>query len=127
MSPGDAAKPTPLDFIVGNSEPMLQLHELVRTVAPTNAPAMIVGETGTGKELVARYIHRLSRRRNHPFVVINCPAMDDQLWRSEMFGHERGAFTGAVAAKAGLFEMADKGTFFLTKFRRPPCHSRENC
>lgn len=108
----DAVKPLPFNTIVGNSETMLQLHELIERVAPTNAPVMIIGETGTGKELVARAIHCLSRRRDKPFMAINGPAMDDSLWRSEIFGHEKGAFTGAMAQKKGRFELADNGTFF---------------
>ncbi len=111
--------------IVGNSDAMRQLHECVMTVAPTDASVMLVGETGTGKELVARTIHSLSRRKRSPFVAANCPAMDDNLWQSEMFGHERGAFTSAVSLRKGRFERANTGTFFLTKFRRrlPRCRA----
>ena len=113
--------------MVGNSAAMLQIQDLIETVAPTNASVMIVGETGTGKELVARSIHSRSRRRDRPFVAVNCPAMADSLWQSEMFGHEKGAFTGAISLKKGRFEMADRGTFFLTKFPRCPPPSRSNC
>ena len=104
---------TPLDNIVGQSESTLQLHEFIETVAPTDEPVLIVGETGTGKELVARAIHGLSRRRDRPFVAVNCLAVADALWESEIFGHEKGAFTGAVATKRGRFELADRGTFFF--------------
>jgi len=82
-------------------------------VAASNAPVLISGETGTGKGLIARAIHQSSPRAEHPFLVINCSAFQDQLLESELFGHEKGAFTGAVSAKAGLFEVADGGTLFL--------------
>jgi formate hydrogenlyase transcriptional activator len=87
--------------------------ELVRTVAPTNSTALIEGETGTGKELIARAIHEHSTRRDRPFVKLNCAAIPLGLLESELFGHERGAFTGAVARKVGRFECADQGTLFL--------------
>jgi len=122
----DVIKPSHFNNIVGQSESMLQLHELIETVAPTNASVMIVGETGTGKELVAKAIHCLSRRKDEPFIAVNCLAMGDNLWQSEMFGHEKGAFTGAVSMKKGRFELADKGTFFLTRFRKPLSHFRGN-
>jgi transcriptional regulator with GAF, ATPase, and Fis domain len=92
---------------------MAKVYELITMVAPTKAPVLIVGETGTGKELVARAIHNHSPRNNKPFVAVNCSALADNLWESEMFGHEKGAFTGAFATKKGRFELADKGTLFL--------------
>jgi len=104
--------------LVGDSEAMLNIQDLIDTVAPTSAPVLIVGETGTGKELVAKTIHYRSFRREKPFVAVNCPALVESLWQSEVFGHERGAFTGAVTLKQGKFEIADKGTFFLTKFQK---------
>jgi len=99
--------------MVGAGPAMSKIYERVRAVAPTKAPVLIVGETGTGKELVARAVHALSPRNHHPFIAVNCSAMADSLWESEMFGHERGAFTGAVTARKGRFELAHKGTLFL--------------
>ncbi|HEY8353420.1 MAG TPA: sigma-54 dependent transcriptional regulator [Methylophilaceae bacterium] len=90
-----------------------RLLSLIERVAPSNATAFIMGETGTGKELVARHIHALSPRRQGPFAAINCGAFSETLVESELFGHERGAFTGAVAAKPGWFESANGGTLFL--------------
>jgi DNA-binding NtrC family response regulator len=85
----------------------------LQQVAPSEASVLIIGETGTGKELVARHIHNLSARRNRPFVAVNCGAFSESLVEAELFGHERGAFTGALSAKAGWFEEADGGTLFL--------------
>jgi formate hydrogenlyase transcriptional activator len=99
--------------IVGASWALQEVLDLVRMVAPTNSTALIEGETGTGKELVARAIHHYSRRRDRPFVRLNCAAIPLGLLESELFGHERGAFTGAVARKVGRFEAADRGTLFL--------------
>ena len=99
--------------ILGESEAMRVLLETAGRVAASNAPVLITGETGTGKGLIARAIHRSSPRADRPFLVINCSAFQDQLLESELFGHEKGAFTGAVSAKAGLFEVADGGTVFL--------------
>ncbi len=99
--------------ILGEDPAMRSLLHMVERVAPSNAPVLISGETGTGKGLIARAIHRASPRADHPFLVINCSAFQDQLLESELFGHEKGAFTGAVSAKAGLFEVADAGTVFL--------------
>jgi len=90
-----------------------RLLSLIERVAPSNATAFIMGETGTGKELVARHLHALSPRKNGPFAAINCGAFSESLVESELFGHERGAFTGAVTAKAGWFESANGGTLFL--------------
>jgi sigma-54-specific transcriptional regulator len=85
----------------------------IRRLAPSEANVLITGETGTGKELVARYIHSLSRRRDSLFVAVNCAALTETLAESELFGHERGAFTGAYATRAGWFETANGGTLFL--------------
>ncbi|MFO7177866.1 MAG: sigma-54 dependent transcriptional regulator [Pseudomonadota bacterium] len=90
-----------------------QLLERIRKVAPSNATVLIEGETGTGKEIVARHLHELSPRRGRPFVAVNCGAISENLIESELFGHERGAFTGAGAAKPGWFEAAHQGTLFL--------------
>jgi two-component system nitrogen regulation response regulator NtrX len=99
--------------MVGESYAMRQLREQVAMAAPTNGRVLIYGENGTGKELVARTIHALSRRRSAPFVEVNCAAIPEELIESELFGHVRGAFTGAVADRRGKFEMADGGTLFL--------------
>ena len=99
--------------MVGESYAMVKLRELVATAAPTNGRVLIFGENGTGKELVARSIHQLSRRRAAPFVEVNCAAIPDELIESELFGHVRGAFTGAVADRRGKFEVAHGGTIFL--------------
>jgi two-component system, NtrC family, response regulator PilR len=99
--------------IVGRSEPMLAVFQLIETIAPTNSTVLITGESGTGKELVARAIHVHSLRKDKPFVAVNCGALSETLLDSELFGHMRGAFTGADTNKKGLIEVADKGTIFL--------------
>jgi two-component system response regulator HydG len=99
--------------IVGTSPVMLRTLELVRQVAPSTATVLIQGESGTGKELIADAIHHGSARREQAFVKVNCAALPENLLESELFGHERGAFTGAVARKAGRFELADGGTLFM--------------
>src|SRR6202045_2676857 len=99
--------------MVGVSSALRAVLDLVRIVAPTNSTALIEGETGTGKELIARAIHQHSSRRDRSFVKLNCAAIPLGLLESELFGHERGAFTGAVARKIGRFETADRGTLFL--------------
>ncbi len=98
---------------VGRSKAWLSVLQLAETVAPTDSTVLIQGESGTGKEVVARYIHELSARREGPFLSINCGALPESLLESELFGHVKGAFTGAVKDKAGLFTAAAKGTFFL--------------
>lgn len=99
--------------LVGNSSEMQQLRELIAVAAPTNSRVLISGANGTGKELVARAIHLQSARHNRPFVEVNCAAIPETLIESELFGHERGAFSGATAMKRGKFELADGGTLFL--------------
>ena len=99
--------------IVGTSPAMQQVYELVRRIAPTKSTVLITGETGTGKELVARAIHNLSPRRERLFVPLNCAAIPSELLESELFGHVRGAFTGAQGDRTGKFEVADQGTLFL--------------
>jgi len=99
--------------IVGGSLALLEVLRQIEIVAPTEATVLIQGETGTGKELIARAIHGLGSRRDRPFLKLNCAAIPSNLLESELFGHERGAFTGAVTRKPGRFELADKGTLFL--------------
>ena len=99
--------------ILGRSRPMQKLFQLLDTVAPSNSTILITGETGTGKEVVARAIHHNSPRRAHRFVALNCSAIPETLLEAELFGHVRGAFTGAVGARQGRFEQAHKGTLFL--------------
>ncbi|MHB8766037.1 MAG: sigma-54 interaction domain-containing protein, partial [Deferrisomatales bacterium] len=99
--------------MVGTSPAMAELQEQIRIVAPTRASVLITGENGTGKELVARAVHAGSKRADGPFVEVNCAAIPDDLIESELFGHEKGAFTGAVARRRGKFDLADGGTLFL--------------
>jgi two-component system response regulator HydG len=106
--------------LVGESEAMRRLVEQVRKVAPTDATVLVQGESGTGKELVARALHDASRRRDGPFVSVSCAALPEGLLESELFGHERGAFTGAVRRKIGRFELADGGTLFLDEIGEVP-------
>jgi formate hydrogenlyase transcriptional activator len=107
------ANPRRFEQIIGNSPALESVLEQVEQVAPTDSTVLIQGETGTGKELIARAIHNLSARCGRPFVKLNCAAIPFELLESELFGHERGAFTGAIAQKIGRFELADKGTLFL--------------
>ena len=102
-----------LDDIIGDSPRVRELRELIRTVAPSHATVLILGESGTGKELIAGAVHTLSDRRSAPYVRINCAAIPETLLESELFGHEKGAFTGAIKQKAGRVEEADGGTIFL--------------
>jgi len=102
-----------IDSIIGDSPPMLRVYELIHKVAPGKANVLITGESGTGKELVARAIHFNGPRKNRPFVTVNCGAIPENLIESELFGHKKGAFTGAVANKRGLIEAAGRGTLFL--------------
>ena len=106
--------------IVGESATLKQVLDQARTVAPSDATVLILGETGTGKELIARAIHRMSSRKNASFVKLNCAAIPDGLLESELFGHEKGAFTGAVSQKMGRLELADKGTLFLDEVGELP-------
>jgi transcriptional regulator with PAS, ATPase and Fis domain len=99
--------------IIAKSPRMLKIFELIRIVAPSNATILITGETGTGKEVVARAIHHQSKRKSKSFIATSCAALPESLLESELFGHERGSFTGAVERKKGKFEAADKGTLFL--------------
>jgi formate hydrogenlyase transcriptional activator len=105
--------PRRFEQIIGNSAALEAVLKQVQQVAPTDSSVLIQGETGTGKELIARAIHNLSARCGRPFIKLNCAAIPFDLLESELFGHERGAFTGAIAQKIGRFELADKGTLFL--------------
>ena len=105
--------PSQLGKIIGKSPPMLEVYKTVARVAPTKSTVLILGESGTGKELIARAIHEHSPRANHPFVAVDCGALTETILESELFGHMRGSFTGAVADKKGVFEEAQGGTCFL--------------
>src|SRR5712672_2319462 len=111
---------TGLPRIVGNSKALRRVLDMVRVVAPTDATVLINGETGTGKELVGEAIHRYSDRSNGPFVKVNCAAIPAALLESELFGHERGAYTGAVARSIGRFERANRGTLLLDEIGDVP-------
>jgi DNA-binding NtrC family response regulator len=102
-----------LDEFVGKSQKIKQVFELVEKVAKTDANVLLLGESGTGKELIARAIHQKSKRRDKPLITVNCAALTETLLESELFGHEKGSFTGAYARKLGRFELADGGTIFL--------------
>jgi two-component system, NtrC family, response regulator AtoC len=103
----------PPAMLLGNSPAIHRVYEQIRRAAKTEVPVLITGESGTGKEVTARLLHDLGARRSHTFLRVNCPAIPSQLFESELFGHEAGAFTGAKGARSGKFEQADKGTLFL--------------
>jgi transcriptional regulator of acetoin/glycerol metabolism len=113
--------------IIGTSTALREVLDQIRTVAPTDSTVLIEGETGTGKELIAQAIHTNSRRRDRPFVKLNCAAIPPGLLESELFGHEKGAFTGAVGQKLGRFEVADGGTLFLDEIGDIPSNCRRSC
>jgi DNA-binding NtrC family response regulator len=108
------------DKIIGKSKPMKEIYEIISRIAPTDASVLITGESGTGKELIADAIHYNSRRREKPFVKINCAALAEGVLESELFGHEKGAFTGAIRRHRGVFEQADGGTLFLDEISEIP-------
>jgi two-component system response regulator PilR (NtrC family) len=110
------------DGLLGNGPAIRRVRQLIQRVAQADATVLISGESGTGKELAARAIHSHSPRRDHPFVAVNCGAIPEHLIESELFGHVRGAFTGAVADRAGYFRMADTGTLFLDEIGDLPLH-----
>lgn len=115
-----ASDETDLLRMVGESSHMKEIHDIIRKVSPAMTTVLITGETGTGKELIARAIHRQSPRREQPFIKINCAAIAENLVESELFGYERGAFTGAVTSKPGKFELAHNGTLFLDEVGEIP-------
>ena len=110
---GELKKTLHFEKIVGNSPAMRNIFNLIRQVAKTKTSVLITGESGTGKELIAKAIHEESKRKDYPFVVVNCGGIPETLMESELFGHKKGSFTGATSDKKGLFEAADKGTIFL--------------
>jgi DNA-binding NtrC family response regulator len=101
------------ESLIGKSSKMQDIYALIENIAPSNITVLIQGESGTGKELLARAIHNASLRKEHPFITVSCGALPETILESELFGHEKGAFTGAITRKEGRFEMADKGTLFL--------------
>lgn len=115
-----AAPEEPLSGMIGNSRAMQKVYRLARMVAKRDTAVLITGETGTGKELVAEAIHQMSPRSRHPFVVVNCAAIPESLFEAELFGHARGAFTGAVQARLGRIHMAQGGTLFLDEIGELP-------
>ena len=106
--------------MVGSSEAMREIYTLIEQVAPSSVSVLVTGESGTGKEMVARTIHKLSPRNGHPFIAINCAAMPESLMESELFGHEKGAFTGAAERRIGCFELANSGTLLLDEIAEMP-------
>ncbi|MCW5588197.1 MAG: sigma-54-dependent Fis family transcriptional regulator [Legionellales bacterium] len=109
-----------LDELVGDSRVMQELRDTIKRVAESDSSVLILGESGTGKELVASSIHRLSKRNSHPFVPVNCGAIPADLMESELFGHEKGAFTGAINRRQGRFELANRGSLFLDEIGDMP-------
>jgi len=105
------------DTIIGKSKPMQKIYEIVRKVAPTDSTVLLYGESGTGKELIARAIHNYSLRRDKEFVPVDCSSLVETLLESELFGHVKGSFTGAIQTKHGSFELANGGHFFLMRFQ----------
>jgi len=126
-APGEKASPASANGeigIIGSCPPMQDMYSKIRKVAPTDSNVLIQGESGTGKELVARALHNLSRRAKAPMISVNCAAIPETLIESELFGHEKGAFTGASAGRAGLVEAADGGTLFLDEIGELPLEAQ---
>ena len=122
----EVARDYPIDGMIGNCEAMREVFDKINRVAPTDATVLILGETGTGKELVARAIHAQSERHKHPLISINCGAFSENLIESELFGHEKGAFTGAMQTKKGLIEAANGGSLFLDEIGELPLDAQAN-
>jgi DNA-binding NtrC family response regulator len=120
----EIAKEYPVTGIIGSCEPMQKLFSKISKVAPTDATVLIQGESGTGKELVARALHTQSRRKDEPMISVNCAAIPESLIESELFGHEKGAFTGAATLRLGLVEAADGGTLFLDEIGELPLEAQ---
>ncbi|HTQ07602.1 MAG TPA: sigma-54 dependent transcriptional regulator [Polyangiaceae bacterium] len=118
--PADDGRPASMDGVVGAAEAIVDLYRMIDRVADTSCTVLITGESGTGKELLARAVHAASPRRDRPFVAVNCGAIPEALLESELFGHARGAFTGAVASKQGRLAQADGGTLFLDEIGELP-------
>jgi len=114
----------PSHIMTGQCEPMQKVFRLIRKVAPTDTTVLIIGESGTGKELAAQALHQLNPRAPHPIISVNCAAIPEALIESELFGHEKGAFTGAVSARTGLIEAADGGTLFLDEIGELPAEAQ---
>ena len=121
---GETAPGDPATIMFGSCEPMQRVFTLIRKVAPTETTVLIQGESGTGKELAARALHLLSPRANKPLISVNCAAIPESLIESELFGHEKGAFTGAVSARTGLIEAADGGSLFLDEIGELPAEAQ---
>lgn len=125
IKPSEAPKSNSLESIIyGRCQAMRKVFKLIQKVAPTEATVLIQGETGTGKELAARAIHNLSKRSKQPYICVNCAAIPESLIESELFGHEKGAFTGAVSARNGLIEAADGGSLFLDEIGELPLEAQ---
>ncbi len=120
-----ARSPKGMPEALGQSELFLEFQERISRIAPINRPVLLMGERGTGKELAASRVHFLSKRWQHPFVTLNCSALAPSLIESELFGHEKGAFTGASQQRTGRFEMADQGSFFLDEIGNIPMEAQE--
>jgi len=118
--PAPAVRVEQFGSMIGGSAPMIEIYSTIRKIAPSDATVLVQGESGTGKELVAEMIHNLSGRSGAPFIAINCATLTGDLLKSELFGHERGAFTGAVAMRTGRFEQAHGGTLFLDEIGEIP-------
>ncbi|MDX1589170.1 MAG: sigma-54 dependent transcriptional regulator [Oleiphilaceae bacterium] len=123
-APDSAASSDPSRIMVGQCEAMQKVFRLIRKVAPTDTTVLIMGESGTGKELAAQALHELNHRASHPIISVNCAAIPETLIESELFGHEKGAFTGAVSARTGLIEAADGGTLFLDEIGELPAEAQ---
>jgi len=119
-----AAESLPLEDVVLEDPEMMRVYDLATRVAPTNLPVLVLGETGVGKDVLAEHIHHSSPRHSGPFVRLNCGALSESLLESELFGHQRGAFTGAAEAKPGLLELGDGGTVFLDEIGELPLHTQ---